>query len=228
MKKAVKPIAAVLAVLLLWLGAFLAVGLNLIPIASYLLEAKYKTIGYEQGVTVLIGSSSMMLWKNSESDLGPLRTVNVGISGSVISQWMPLVDTLVAPFNPPNVIIYAGANDIHGLKKTAAETMEELNGLFDKLHEKAPSAALHFMTVYQTGAHPQYWEEDKELLKLVEEEAEKRSYLKIIDVASALLVDGKVDNSMFRGDLLHLSDKGYEIWVKAAREAMGLEGGASR
>ncbi|MDR1641687.1 MAG: GDSL-type esterase/lipase family protein [Clostridiales bacterium] len=228
MKKAIKPILAVLAVIAIWAGLFVAAGLNLVPIAASMLESKYKTIGYEQGATVLMGSSSMQLWLDSESDLGPLRTVNVGVSGSVISQWMPWVDTLIAPFDPPDVLIYVGANDIHGLKKSASETMRELGALFDEIHLKAPGAVLHFITVYQTGAHPQSWDQDLELLRLVKEEAQNRPYLKIIDVASALLVNGEVDNSMFGGDLLHLSDKGYEIWTKTIREAMGLEGGASR
>jgi lysophospholipase L1-like esterase len=139
---------------------------------------------------------------------------------------MPLLDTLVAPFNPKAVIIYIGANDIHALKKTAQETMDDLKVLLEAINEKLPESKLYYIPVYQTGAHPEFWVHDIELNRLVHEFAEGISYLQVVDVPSALLdSNNQVDNSVFRSDLLHLNDKGYAIWVAEARTALGLEAG---
>jgi lysophospholipase L1-like esterase len=222
MPKALKITLRVFICIVIWLLVLVGAAMNLNNIFATLYETKYDTIGYPQNEVLLIGSSSIQNWRTSESDLGPLRSVNLGLSGSVVADWQPLVDRLVTPFHAKAVVIYIGANDIHSKNPTEpALVADELNTLIDKIHEGQPDARIYYVTVYAAGAFPDSRADEKALTAAMFESAQERDYLSVIDCAAALIgSDGEIRDDLFQGDQVHINEKGYAVWAKTIRDAL--------
>jgi hypothetical protein len=55
------------------------------------------------------------------------------------------------------------------------------------------------------------------------EQAQDHFIGSFIDVFNPMLgPDGKPDPTLFSGDRLHMNEKGYALWTRIIREAMGL------
>lgn len=221
MKRVLKVVAVVAAVPVIWAAIFMLYLSSWGNITARQLIALYDRTGYPQNGIVLMGSSSIQVWTDSEADLGPLNTVNVGIGGTVVESWNPLLDKLIFPFNPQGVVIYIGANDLHNDRTPPAQIMDELQALLIRLHEGLPDSKLYFVSVYSTGAHANMQENDRELNRLVQDFALQQDYLEYIDCATPLLdSEGKIRNDVFLDDLVHLNDTGYQIWSEVIRAAL--------
>lgn len=218
MKKVFKVILVFLAVIVVWGGLIMGYLSNWTDVTAKHIEEKYAITGWEQKDIVLMGSSSMQVWTNSDADLGPLNTVNVGIGGTVIKSWPPLVDKLVTPFAPKAVVIYIGANDIHNDNTAPEQVFSELKQLFSQINTALPDAKLYYVSIYTTGAHTQMRGDDEALNAMVLELSQTNDYLDYIDCAGALLGEGgSVRNDIFLDDLVHLNGTGYEIWAAEIR-----------
>jgi lysophospholipase L1-like esterase len=222
MKKPLKILLCTGLVIVVWFVVLLGFALNMNKVFASLYELKYDRIGYPQGEVLLIGSSSIQNWRTSEADLGPLHSANVGLSGSVIADWQPLVDRLVTPFHPKAVVIYVGANDIHSKNpKTPEAVIGELGQLFERIHAALPDTRIYYVTVFAAGAFPDAREAEQQLTAGVNELAQILDYLTVIDCAAALLgEDGEVRDELFLGDHVHLNEAGYVIWSQTVREAL--------
>ncbi len=221
MKRFLKIAGPVILVLAAWMGLFVLYLSNWGNFTASQMEVKYQVLGYPQGGTVLMGSSSIQLWTESEADLGPLHSVNVGIGGSIVRTWFPLVDTLVTPFHPQAVVIYVGANDLHNNHTPPADVFTELEQLVGQIHSALPNARLYYVTVYTTGAYPQMRQDDEALNVMVQRLAAQTDYLEYIDCATALLdPQGNVRDDIFLADKVHLNEAGYSIWTRTIRSAL--------
>lgn len=221
MKKGLKAVALVLAVPLAWAAIFAFYLLGWGNITVNQMVAKYNRVGWPQGGVVLMGSSSMQVWTDSAADLGPLRSVNVGVGGSVTDNWLDWAGRLVVPFAPEAVVVYVGANDLHNSLDAPADVLPKLERLFGQLHEALPGAKLYYVSVYTTGAHTHLRGADEELNRLVRQLAEQTDYLSYIDCATPLMdAAGNVREDVFLDDLVHLNETGYALWARAIRTAL--------
>ncbi|MDR3072157.1 MAG: GDSL-type esterase/lipase family protein [Clostridiales Family XIII bacterium] len=201
--------------------ALFLVAKNFVAVAGTVTITKYKLSGYTKPELLLAGSSTMWKWSSAEEDLKGYDIENVGVPGSVISDWDKWLDTLITPFEPEGILLYVGANDIHidgGSGEQAADDFEALCG---KIHTALPNTHIYAVSVYTIGSHPEYMPEDILFNERLEAFAEKNTYMSYIDVWTPLLdEDGKVRNEVYAKDLLHLSDEGYVVWTKAIREVL--------
>lgn len=221
MKPFLKVVGVVVLVLAVWAGLFVLYLSNWGNVAASQMAVKYQTLGYPQGGVVLMGSSSIQLWTDSEADLGPLHSVNVGIGGSIVKTWFPLVDTLVTPFHPKAVVIYIGANDLHNNHTPPADVFTELEQLIGQIHSALPNARLYYVTVYTTNAYPELRQDDEALNAIVAQLAAQTDYLEYIDCATALLdPQDNIRDDIFLADKVHLNDVGYSIWIRTIRSAL--------
>jgi len=78
------------------------------------------------GGIVFTGSSSIRFWKTVEEDMAPLTVINRGFGGSQIHQVTYYAERIVLPYKPKIVVLYAGENDIAGVKFSRKKTAEEV------------------------------------------------------------------------------------------------------
>jgi lysophospholipase L1-like esterase len=221
MKKPIKIALTVAFVLLILFLLLLVVAKNFVPLNASFYRVKYAISGYPEGQTLLIGSSTMQKWTSSKSDLAPIESANIGISGSVVEHWAPLTDKLIIPFAPEKLVIYLGANDLHALKHTAEDTAAELIEFLDGLHTKLPDTKMYCISVYTIGSMPELLPVDDAFNLLMSEYADNCGWLTFIDISRRFRdADGAVDKSFLANDLVHLSAKGYEVWAEAVKSGI--------
>ncbi|MPM25188.1 hypothetical protein SDC9_71678 [bioreactor metagenome] len=213
-------IAALVFVLML----LVVVAFNICPITAWVYTEKYRLTGYPTPDVLLIGSSSIQNWKTSESDLDPLSSVNVGIGGTVVRDWPPLLESLVTPFHPRAVLVYIAANDLHNEHRDPEIVADELTALLADIHTALPDAILYYISVYATGAQPESRADEDALNSAMSALAKETDYMRYVDCAGALLgSDGAIRPALFRDDLVHLNDDGYRIWAQTIRAALSQD-----
>jgi lysophospholipase L1-like esterase len=195
--------------------------MNLTAIIANIYINKYQKVGYPPCDIVLMGSSSIQNWGTSQADVGPLHSVNVGISGTVTENWFGLVDELVVPFNPRMVIVYLGANDINNSGKSSEAVSADLERLFGQIHAGLPSADIYFISIFPTIQRPDTRADMQAVNALTLQRITQENYLHYIDCAAALQgADGEPLADVFMADNVHLNEKGYAIWADTIRRSL--------
>ena len=94
--------------------------------------AKYRLRDAEQAAwpeaTLVVGSSSIDMWKSLESDFADSHVIRRGVSGTKAIDLYNYRHELIEPFNPKRIIVYEGDNEI-GFKWEAEEMMEWMKKL---------------------------------------------------------------------------------------------------
>ena len=168
---------------------------------------------------VLIGSSSFRFWPATDTVFSHFEVVNAGFGGSCFQDAWRLRDTLIYALNPDLLLIYEGDNDVHDripvddIVTTASLLLEDLSMRMPNLEvvvvaPKASPARYHLKTDYlalnaslrlttmNRGAHwVDFWE------------VQHRD-------------DGTLRDELFIADRLHLSDIGYDVWVRELRRQL--------
>lgn len=86
--------------------------------------------------TLVVGSSSIDMWKSLETDFPGRNVIRRGVSGTKAIDLYNYRHLLIEPFNPKRIIIYEGDNEI-GFKWEVPEMMDAMERLFFEcaLHE---------------------------------------------------------------------------------------------
>jgi lysophospholipase L1-like esterase len=171
-----------------------------------------------EGADILfIGSSSILKWRSLEADMAPWRVVNHGFGGSKLADALYYYERLVAAYRPRAVVLYSGANDIHGFNatsKSAEAVLESVKAIYAKSRALLPLAPLYFVSVSPTRARRKAWPEADRANRLVAEWARGREGFVFIDATAALLDETASPNAaLLQGDGLHLNARGYAAWA---------------
>lgn len=187
-----------------------------VNVSAYETKAqKYeKDIFPEYGI-VLCGSSSIEKWSTSKDDLLPLTTVNHGIGGTTVDQWLDgLAMRLVYPYEPRAVVMYLGINNIINAGDSGHATGEKLVKLFNEMHYALPEASFYYILVNTVPGYLDKKAEIDECNRIVTEyAANNSSWMKLSNAGDYLMKEsGLPNNSYFLTDGLHMSVAGYRIW----------------
>jgi lysophospholipase L1-like esterase len=168
------------------------------------------------GGVVFTGSSSIRFWKTLEEDMAPLPVVNRGFGGSQIHQVTYYADRIVLPYEPKIVVLYAGENDIAGVKfsqkKRADEVLEAFEDFCETVHAKRPETLIYFVSIKPPKRRARLWSEMEKANRLVRAFAASDQRIRYVDVATAMLdAEGAPRADLYRWDGLHMRAEGYAI-----------------
>jgi lysophospholipase L1-like esterase len=174
----------------------------------------------EPGRVVFVGSSSIRLWKSLETDMAPVPTLRRGIGGAFVSDATHYAETLIAPYEPSAIVLYAGDNDIaKGLPPACIA--RDAQAFVAKVRELGVEAPIYFVSIKPSPARRDYWPKMQEANTLLQELAKSDPELHYIDVSDAMLSeDGQFKPGLFQTDKVHLSEQGYRTWVDRLRPAL--------
>jgi lysophospholipase L1-like esterase len=123
-------------------------------------------------------------------------------------------DRIILPYEPREVVVYAGANDLAN-HKTPEIAFGDFVALFTKIHETLPNTRIVFIA---TSPNPSRWalvDKMKRFNSLAQEYCKQNGAI-FVDVFSLMLgPDGQPKPDIFREDRLHMNPKGYAIWRQA-------------
>jgi lysophospholipase L1-like esterase len=169
---------------------------------------------------VFTGSSSIRLWKELPRDYPGLRVMNRGFGGSHLSDVQEHFERLILRYQPRQVVLYAGANDL-AAKKSVETVVADLQAVVNRIHRELPRTKVAFISI---ALNPARWEQrdavraaNAAIAEFMAQDARRQ----FIDVTTPMLgPDGQPRPDIFVADRLHMNRKGYEIWVPLVRSAL--------
>jgi lysophospholipase L1-like esterase len=167
---------------------------------------------------VFYGSSSIRKWVNAELNFKDYQVINRGFGGSTLAQATDYLNFLVFPYQPREVVIYSGENDIAMDHTSANETISRLKTLVAKLRAGLPNVPIVFLSIKQSPSRAQFGQ------IVLQANSGIKSYLATLSKATYLDVNSKMLNAqggmrpeLFEADMLHMKPAGYAIWEKELR-----------
>ncbi|MEI7577523.1 MAG: GDSL-type esterase/lipase family protein [Armatimonadota bacterium] len=166
------------------------------------------------GRILFIGSSTFTNWKTMESAFPGKGVFNRAYGGSGLGNLIRDYKVFTA-YKPKQIVIYCGENDLAGGTTPAYAVFENFKKFFDLTRKELPGtdilycamkpspARWHLRAKYTYGNH---------LIKDFLATQPRTGFVSCWD--AMLNADGRPDESLFLGDMLHMNAKGYAIWTK--------------
>jgi lysophospholipase L1-like esterase len=165
-------------------------------------------------IVVFTGSSSITFWATLEQDMAPLPVINRGFGGSKLPQVTEYVDRIVLPYHPRAVVLYAGINDLAGLRAKTAQAVCTDFKTFVKIVHAVSEIPIYYIGITSIPAGWNLWPIAQETNELIKAFTIQNQRLHFIDLAEHLLTpEGLPDRTLYRSDGRHLNQKGYALWT---------------
>ena len=171
----------------------------------------------EQSI-LFVGSSSFTMWTDVQEYFPGLVIINRGFGGSSLPDVIRYQNDVIFPYNPKQIVIYCGENDIAGdLTVPGQMVFERFKKLYKNIKKKMPGVPICYISMKPSPSR-WHWRD-----RMIEGNKMIRMYLarkkkhndKFIDVWKAMLgPDGEPMADIFIEDNLHMNAKGYAIWQK--------------
>ena len=163
---------------------------------------------------LLIGSSSFTNWKNVATYFPNHTIINRGFGGSSLPHMTLYADDIIFKYNPKQIIIYCGENDLTGGPSITADTVfERVKKLHQLIRASYKKVTISYISMKPSPSREKYLEtmqKGNRLIKTFMEQQKKSNY---IDVYNSMLDDnGNILTHIFLSDKLHMNAEGYKIW----------------
>jgi lysophospholipase L1-like esterase len=167
-----------------------------------------------QNAILLIGSSSFTNWKDVAKYFPEHTIINRGFGGSSLPHMTMYAEDIIFKYNPKQIIIYCGENDLTGGPSITADTIfnrvKKLHQLIRSRYKKVPIAYISMKPSPSREKYLETMRKGNAMIKSFMEHEKKSSY---IDVYSSMLdANGKILTHIFLSDKLHMNAEGYKIW----------------
>ena len=177
--------------------------------------SKEETVADAKNLNLFTGSSSIRVWNDIGERFPDHNILNRGFGGSQMSDLLFYADELILQYEPEQIFIYEGDNDI-----ASGKSPDEILATADSLLQKIRSQLPRRVKVYFISAKPSVarWDlRDKYISFNTQLKAwtEAQKNVGYIDVWNPMMAaDGEVMKDIFVNDNLHMNPKGYDIWAR--------------
>jgi lysophospholipase L1-like esterase len=169
-----------------------------------------------KGAIVFVGSSSIRMWKSLAPDFPGHKVINRGFGGSQLADSVHFIDRVILRYQPRQVVIYAGGNDLN-VKKSPEIVYGDFVALADRIRAALPQARIAYISI--AGA-PSRWaqvEQVRQTNALIAAHC-RRHGLDFINTFPLMLgPDGRPKPDIFLKDNLHMNERGYALWREAVQ-----------
>ena len=170
-----------------------------------------------KGQIVFAGSSSFTKWKDVAMYFPGYPIINRGFGGATLVDLIYYVDEAIIKYQPRQVFIYCGENDIADVDTVSPATvLNRFKNLHSILLKKLPRATkIVFVSIKPSVARWHLESKFIEANKLIQAYIGTQKNIQYLDVHSFMLDENKeVFKDIFIADKLHMNPKGYLIWQK--------------
>ena len=165
---------------------------------------------------LFLGSSSFRKWQDVQKYFPGYTIINRGFGGSTIPDAIHYLNEIVFPYEPKQVLIYEGDNDLASFDKiTADSVLNRFEKLFSLIRKHLPNTSIAFVSIKPSPSREKLMPEMQEANSMIKDFLSHQKNAAFIDVYHVMLnKDGTPDKSLFIEDELHMNDKGYHIWQR--------------
>jgi lysophospholipase L1-like esterase len=164
---------------------------------------------------LLIGSSSFTKWTDVQDYFPGYTIVNRGFGGSTLLDEIRYVNDIVFPYQPKQIIIYCGENDLASSDTvTAAMVFDRFKQLFQMIRGKT-EAPIADISMKPSPSRRHLFPKMRQGNQLIKDFLATQKNAVFIDVHQKMLnTPGEPFPEIFLSDSLHMNAKGYAIWQK--------------
>ena len=161
---------------------------------------------------VFTGSSSIRLWKDLATDFADYPVINRGFGGSELSDVNQFFDRLIGQYQPKQIVIYCGGNDLNS-GKSVEQVVADFKAFHARVRTELPKTRLAYISI---ALNPARWTQRDRVIQAnaaiaaVLAEDPRSVFLNV--VPDMLGPDGQPKPDIFVADKLHMNRKGYELW----------------
>jgi len=170
-----------------------------------------------QGKIVFVGSSSFAKWKDINQYFPGYPIINRGFGGSNLLDMILYVNETITKYNPKQVVIYCGENDLASSDTVSPEiVLDRFSVLFNLIRKQLGNKSnITFISIKPSVSR---WRLENKIIEantLIANFIAKQTNANYINIHNAMLLgDGSVMKDIFIADNLHMNAKGYAIWQK--------------
>lgn len=163
---------------------------------------------------VFIGSSSFTMWNALETVYKDYDAINRGFGGSTLKDANEYVNEIVLDYKPRQVVVYSGENDIAG-GVSADETLNRFMTFFNTVRKALPKTQITYISMKQSPSREKFSSEIEKANGLIKAFVKKQKRADFVDVNTKMLdSNGAPRPELFKPDMLHMQQAGYDIWIK--------------
>lgn len=166
---------------------------------------------------LFIGSSSIRKWDDLQLKFGNLNVLNRGIGGAVINDITIYLKDLAYDYQPRQIVIYVGENDVVSAEETADTILNRTVRLYNSIRIKMPIVPIIYIALKPSPVRDQFTGKTMQANKLIQHFLSKEANVVFLDVFPLMLKDGHSRPELFVEDMLHMNQQGYDIWEKAIK-----------
>ena len=167
---------------------------------------------------LFIGSSSIRKWDDLERTFADFVVMNRGIGGAVVNDIIYYANDIVFPYQPRQIVMYVGENDIVNDATTADSIFVRTKQLIQKIRLKLPDIPIVYISIKPSPSREKYIGKAIAANTLISNYILKEKNIRFLDIFHPMLnAEGKPIPELFQKDMLHMNLKGYAIWRKAIK-----------
>ncbi|MBI5010445.1 MAG: hypothetical protein HZB98_12540 [Bacteroidia bacterium] len=181
-----------------------------------------KSETYPEESVIFAGSSSILLWSTLKEDMAPYPVIQRGYGGAKLSDFAVYAGRIFDPHDFRAAVIFI-ANDITGSDqdKSPDEVLTLYKTVIKTIRNKHKDVPVFWIAITPTTSRWKAWPQIQVANMLIKEYCMRNKNLYFITTDFAFLGnDGKPKNELFRDDLLHLNDKGYDVWQEIIKKEL--------
>jgi lysophospholipase L1-like esterase len=164
---------------------------------------------------VFVGSSSFKLWDNIQGYFKGYQVLNRGFGGSSLPDVIRYAEDIIIPYQPKQVVIYAGENDVASGAQSEV-VAARFKTLFNIIRQKLPAVPVIFVSMKPSPSREKFMPVIKQANQMIKNFLWQQPNTIYIDVFSRMLdANGKPRPELFKDDMLHMKPEGYVIWQES-------------
>ncbi|RFS22070.1 GDSL family lipase [Chitinophaga silvatica] len=167
---------------------------------------------------LFIGSSSIRKWDDLERNFASYVVLNRGFGGAVTEDVIHYADDIIFPYNPRQIVIYVGENDLVEETATADTIFNRFKVLYTIIREKLPAIPIVYISIKPSPSRATFFEKAKAANLLISDYLKTQQRVVFVDIYPKMLdKNGNPRTELFLQDMLHMNKSGYAIWEKAIK-----------
>ena len=166
---------------------------------------------------LFVGSSSFAMWKDVNTYFPGYTIINRGFGGSSLLDVIRYSYDIILPYQPKQVVIYCGENDLASADSTTAhEVVNRFKTLFGMIRTNLPNSHIAFVSIKPSPSRASIQGKVKVANKKIKAFIATQKNAAYIDIYEAMLDSkGEMRAELYIADRLHMKPSGYAIWKKA-------------
>jgi lysophospholipase L1-like esterase len=170
-----------------------------------------------KGGILFIGSSTIKFWRTLAADFPDHQVINRGFGGTEIVDSTHFADRLIFPYEPKQIFLRAGGNDIHA-GRLPREVAADFTEFVRVVHARLPKTEILYIGLSPAPARWGEADKNRELNRLIRELALDMPRVGFVDAYDiSLTPDGRARPELFINDRLHFAAEGYKLLADRVR-----------